>query len=106
MAGLPKKYIKKYGVSKKAWAEYRKVSGKTKTRKSTKRKIKVSRTMAKRRKSYSRKKKAGFLDSVTVKKGMNIAGTILYGGTRAKISDAIGKTKVAQMLPVLSLIHI
>lgn len=38
MAGLPKKYIKKYGISKRAWREYRKTHGSRKTNKSTTRK--------------------------------------------------------------------
>lgn len=32
MAGLPKSIIKKYGISKRAWAEYRKAKGKSKKR--------------------------------------------------------------------------
>jgi len=61
MARLPKSLIKKYGISKRAWAEFRK----TKKSKSTNRGLK---TMAKRksgtkRKSY--KAKSGSLKSVS-----------------------------------------
>ena len=33
MAKLPKSYIRKYGISKKAWAEYRKARGKGRKKK-------------------------------------------------------------------------
>lgn len=51
MPGLPKSYIKKYGISKKAWTEYRKANkGRT-----TKRKTAKVKHVAKRRRRYTRK---------------------------------------------------
>lgn len=54
MAGLPKSYIKKYGITKKAWREYRKANKPRSTTKKLTRKVKK---VAKRKRSYSRKRK-------------------------------------------------
>jgi len=53
LAGLPKSYIKKYGISKKAWAEYRKSKGKRSRSAST-----GGRKTASRRRRYYRKAKS------------------------------------------------
>ena len=50
MKGLPRSYIKKYGVTKKAWREYRKRS---------KRRISTARTYSRRRKYKSPKRVRG-----------------------------------------------
>jgi hypothetical protein len=59
--GLPKSYIKKYGISKKAWAEYRndqkkskvKASPKTKTKKSGKRTYMARKQKTRRKRSFT-----------------------------------------------------
>lgn len=56
--GLPKSYIKKYGITKRAWAEYRKSSGSTRRRSKTSSKRSGS-TTAKRRRSSRRSKRRG-----------------------------------------------
>ena len=49
MAGLPKSYIKKYGITKKAWREYRKSKrSRSKTKKSNPNKKKGGKKMARR----------------------------------------------------------
>jgi len=48
MRGLPKSYIKKYGISKRAWREYRKAHKKSKSRTTRKSKTK---TKTRRKKS-------------------------------------------------------
>lgn len=62
MAKLPKSYIKKYGISKKAWREYRKTNKGGTTKNSTrKRKPKVVRRrkpkVVRRRRTYRKKKR-------------------------------------------------
>jgi hypothetical protein len=58
MAKLPKKYIKKYGISKKAWAEYRKSLKKPSSKKSSGGKRKSQGKTAK--KQTGRKKNMSF----------------------------------------------
>jgi len=66
LAGLPKSYIKKYGISKTAWRKYRA----SKSRKAPSRKTrKVSRTARRsrrssRRRSYSKSSKWGVVGTV------------------------------------------
>ncbi len=56
--GLPAKYIKKYGMTKKAWSEFRADRGITKKKAvSTKKVKKRKRKMTKKKKSYRRKSK-------------------------------------------------
>lgn len=54
MAGLPKKYIKKYGVTKKAWAAYRKDKNSRKTAGGAKMATKRKRRAPARRRSTTR----------------------------------------------------
>lgn len=56
MPGLPKKYIKKYGVSKKAWAAYRKDQKSNKRITTKKKSIRVKRVARRRTKKRSRRK--------------------------------------------------
>jgi len=79
MAGLPKSIIKKYGISKKAWAVYR--GAKSRVRKAVKRKAykprksnrSVVRHMAKRRK---RSRSRSFLSFTTVFKFLKIGALV------------------------------
>jgi len=74
MAGLPKSYIKKYGISKKAWAAYRADRKKGKTNKS------ASSSTPKRRKRPMVKKKTnrrrGFLNVSTFFKFIKIGAFV------------------------------
>lgn len=74
--GLPKSYIKKYGITKKAWREYRKSKGgrKTTRKKSTKRKT--------TRRSYTKK------NAVRRIKKLNLP-IALIAGTGAGLIDPI-----------------
>lgn len=61
MKGLPKSYIRKYGISKKAWSEYRK-SKKSKSRASGVRHVRMTlkpktKTKTKRRRKYMPRRK-------------------------------------------------
>lgn len=82
--GLPKSLIKKYGISKKAWAVYRGTSKKSHSTsiKRHKQLNKKGRFMAKRKHKSSRKSSSMF--------GINTAGIVapvLYGAVRSKISN-------------------
>lgn len=55
MAGLPKSYIKKYGITKKAWKEYRASLKKSKTtKKKTTTKKKAKRVASKKKRAKSK----------------------------------------------------
>lgn len=49
MVGLPKSYIKKYGITKKAWSEYRKSKSKSKRTTTTRKNNPKGKNMGKRR---------------------------------------------------------
>lgn len=90
--GLPKSIIRKYGVSKKAWAVYR---GQSKTSGSrSERRTRVKTTMAKRRRSKSRGGFRGFVKkNYSRKSGVSPEGLILpaavYGAVRSKASELL-----------------
>lgn len=101
MTGLPRKFVKKYGMTKRAWKEFRKTAagkktivGKRRVTKSKSRTINRSvktkrrtRTMAKRK--YYGKKKASRKKSGTsalVKLGI---GAVAYGAGRDFASDKL-----------------
>ena len=72
--GLPKSYIKKYGVTKKAWREYRKVHPKRGTTRKTRSsrsnpKRKVRKRVARRKR---RRKKQGFTIPLAVVGGLAV----------------------------------
>lgn len=62
--GLPKSYIKKYGVSKKAWREYRKAHPKRGRR--TRKTRRASNPVKKRRKRMARRKKRRRRSGMTI----------------------------------------
>lgn len=65
MRGLPKSYIKKYGISKKAWAEYRKAKG---GRKRKVNKPKKTRNITRRIRSVAKKRRS--------RRGGNLQATV------------------------------
>lgn len=81
MAGLPKKYIKRYGISKKAWNEYRK----TKRRKSPSLKKRTHRVrkkvvrMAKRRYTRRYARRRSYRRTVSKLKPFSIIGYAIIG---------------------------
>jgi hypothetical protein len=79
-SGLPKSIIKKYGVSKKAWAVYRQQKGTTSR---TTKKRKKRRYNMPKRKSYRRRARSGLGDM-----GM-IVGGMAYGAARSKLSSLV-----------------
>ena len=98
MVKLTKALIKKYGVSKKAWAVARQQQGGKRKCKS-KTKIKQVKTkMVKRRKSYSRRAKS-YLNNPRVKGVLSIVGMVGYGYIREEISDKIAVSNIGKNLP-------
>jgi hypothetical protein len=86
MTGLPRSIIKKYGVSKKAWAVFRGRKVRSKTRSTTKQ-TKVKSRMARRRKTVKHHARRG---------GMGILGSFIeplaamgYGAIRQPVADKI-----------------
>jgi len=75
--GLPKSYIKKYGITKKAWAEYRKAHKKRKTRtsKSKSKRKSGGKRMAKKKRRTGGKK---FFGNIGLK-GLIVGGALLAG---------------------------
>lgn len=62
MGGLPKSYIKKYGITKKAWREYRKTQSSSKTSKNPKKKgVKTTKS------NRARKAKTTLLGNLSLK---------------------------------------
>jgi len=91
MSGLPKSYIKKYGISKKAWREYRKTHKKSKSRTTRKSKTK---TKTKRRKSNPNRsvKRTGKNLQATVFKWLRIGSIFapeIYRAVQKKPLDYI-----------------
>jgi len=70
MTGLPRSIIKKYGVTKKAWAIYRGTTQSSHSRRTTRRSF----PMARRRRSRGRSKGSGFMTPEI--KG--VMGAVLY----------------------------
>ena len=64
MAGLPKSYIKKYGISKKAWRMYRASKRKAPSRKTRTVSRTARRRRSSRRRSYSKSSKWGVVGTV------------------------------------------
>lgn len=88
MAGLPKTIIKKYGVSKKAWAVYKSKKNKKSSssrlpRKKIKRRVK---TMPKKKRRTSRNKRSISILGINLGKA---GAAALYGAGRAKISNLL-----------------
>ena len=88
MARLPKSIIKKYGITKKAWSVF-------KGKKTTKRKVRGTKTMAKRRKrrtmkarSY-RRKSGGAVKLIQVDAMLYGAGRGLLGSLIAPVTSMI-----------------
>jgi len=78
--GLPKKYAKKYGITKKAWIEYRKDTGATKKKRkksTSKPKRSVRKTVKRKSKGGGGKKTFGTFGTV----GLLSAG-VLYGSAK------------------------
>jgi len=85
MSGLPKKYIKKYGVSKKAWSEYRKSKGRTTRTQKTKRGgVKVAR----RKRSYSRAR-SGLKSMFGMSSLQTVLKAAIAGGVTGAVQNAI-----------------
>ena len=86
---------------KKGWKVYKSTHGKSVKRTSSKRSVKrvvTKKTMAKR-KSYKKKKPIGTFGNAM--KGIgSLAGPIIYGAARAKISNMLSNTTFVQRLPV------
>ena len=80
---LPKSIIKKYGVSKKAWAVYRQQKRTTPSTKRTKRLNPMARKRRKKFRSYRRKRSSGMGDL-----GVILAGMI-YGAGREKLNNVV-----------------
>jgi len=99
MVKLTKALIKKYGVSKKAWAIARKQQGGRKRTAVKKTKTRKVKTMARRRRSYARKAKS-YLANPRVKGVLSIAGMVGYGYIREEISDKIAQSNIGKNLPV------
>jgi len=95
MAGLPKSYIKKYGISARAWREYRKAKRKTKKRgggKVAKRKTtrrKSTRRAAPRRKASRRRTYRSRARAVTRRARTTMRG-VMSKSTQAAIKTGIG----------------
>lgn len=82
MPGLPKKYIKKYGVSKRAWTEYRKSKNKNSRGAKVAKKKKIT------RKKMSRK--GSFFGKGNTALGVDIGGALgagAYGAGRQVVSN-------------------
>jgi len=96
MVGLPKAIIKKYGVTKKAWAVFRgSKSSATKTRSRKTRKTRGVKVMARRKSSRRRSSGGGFgLGKLTSQKNLigTIGGAVLsrYVGIDARYGAAAG----------------
>lgn len=103
MAGLPKSLIKKYGVSKKAWAVFRKQKNKRRTVRSRKRVSRVSRTTKTQRRSSTmakrRRRKSKPMMSAGMKGALSKVGIVLYGGMRSKMSNALANSAVGRLIP-------
>ena len=121
MSGLPKSIIKKYGVTKKAWAVYRGQSSSSSrsSRRSRRRKIKTRSIKMVRRKSYHRRRSSsgfgsmkGLASKVLVGVGvtsivgggiLGLGGAFLLGGIPAvagaflapKLSGIMGGAKIS-----------
>jgi len=98
MAGLPKSYIKKYGISKRAWTEYRKA--KRGGRKSPARKTatrKTSRAMVSRKTAPARTKRK-IVTRATAKNVMDktTANALKIG---SGVGGAVGTAMLIKMLP-------
>lgn len=100
MAKLPKSLIKKYGITKRAWAEFRKMKGSKRTRTSSST-TRRSKTVAKKRRSTKRKQnnKRDFMSKAVGKLGKPLAA-VGYGFVREMISDKIANSALGQKLPV------
>ena len=85
--GLPASYIKKYGVSKRAWSEYRKVH----KRGTTKRKVRRVKTVAKRR--YVRRR---VTRRRRPKRKISIIGSI--GAVGSVFAPAEGRTSMGEWI--------
>ena len=99
MVKLTKAIIKKYGISKKAWAVAR---GKKRSVKTSKKKAKVQ-TMAKKRKSYTKKKSSssktgGFLENVMKKAATPVIG-MAWGFAREPVNDFLASKTILGKLP-------
>lgn len=75
MTGLPKSIIKKYGVTKRAWAEFRKG-------RKTRKKLRGMKHMAKKHKTYH---KRGGMDPLIT----TAVSAMAYGAMREKVSTYI-----------------
>ena len=99
MPGLPKKYIKKYGVSKKAWREYRKAQGKGKRRSASRSrpspKPRRRSTSGSKRKVSSVSKRRGFLSAQTIMKFARI-GALVAPAAAVALSAQTPSNKVAE----------
>lgn len=73
-SGLPKSYIKRWGISKKAWDEYRKSKRSTSRRKST---VKKVRNLARRRRANSRRRRRRTPRTIPVLKLVSLAPPII-----------------------------
>jgi hypothetical protein len=94
---LPKSIIKKYGISKKAWAIYRgtKTKSKKKSLIKTKQVVKVAK---KKKSSYKKQKqKTGFKIPMGV---AGLLGNLAYGYIREDFSQKLSETEIVKKLPV------
>lgn len=94
--GLPKSYIKKYGgISKKAWAEYRKSrKGKKTTKKSSAGKKRSVRKMVRRKKSRRR----SFFSTASIFKYLRIGALIAPGAYIFSKTSGTGMQKLSTAL--------
>ena len=97
MVKLTKAIIKKYGITKKAWAVARGSKKKVKVSRSKKVKTRSKNTMAKRKRSYKKSKSKGF----KMPSGLGgLIGAVGYGFIRERASEALANTAIVQRLPV------
>ena len=101
--GLPKKYAK-MGF-KKGWAEYKKAQGKTTSKPSTRKKSKSSsitkyssRNMAKKKRTSTRRKSTKVVGLDLGK----MAGPVVYGALRSKISNMLAPVTAKVPLGAIS----
>jgi len=97
MAKLPKRLIKKYGISKKAWSVFKAEKRST----TSKPKLKRGKTMTKKRRAAPRRKARKTSTGFKLPSGTtSMIAAVGYGFLRDKVSDALARTELIKKLPI------